>query len=176
MFGGITTLGGRGGIAGRDNCWADSGGDGGIAGKGGKITVSENSKIYAYNGNMITNDDYNNVYEYDKNGSKTGVLLTKSTKNTGEYFIPAKIFAQDGILRGVYKMNVLWGVKPNYNKEFFNNLFGDMVSDEVQVAVKADSVDNMKLICVRKETNISPINYINEEGKTQGIGSGARIY
>lgn len=126
---------------------------------------------------MITNGNYENIYEYDKDGNKTDTLLIPIENSKGEQFIPTKIFAQDGILRGVYKTNAWWNEKPNYTSEFFKNLFGEkMVSDDVYDVKEATLVDELKLICVREEDidDRFKTGYINPDtGKSQGIGSGA---
>ena len=127
-------------------------------------------------GDMITDGKYDNIYEYDKNGTKTSNLLIPIKNSIGDKLIPAKIFAQDGILRGVYKTNAWWGIKQNYTFEYFKKLFGDKVSGEVENVKIANSIDELELICVRKEfvDDNFKTKYINPTTKTsQGIGSGA---
>ena len=135
---------------------ASNAGDGGIGGKGGIVTVSQNAKVYAYNGNMITDDawDYNTkVYEYDKDGVRldgsSKDLPTKEIKPVeivDKTIVPSVIYAQDGILRKVYKCatfwdlkgsGIFWGNDTDYPDQFafksayeyYQNLFGDTLYD-----------------------------------------------
>lgn len=154
------TLGGK--IGGQGGChvnrgwdaktlvlWADSAGDGGIAGKGGNVKISEKAKVYAYNGNRYTDGSSNS---------------------------PLPIYAQDGILREVYKLNNYWNnsLKPNYNYEFFHNLFGNTITDETASIVEATSNAEMKNTLVRAASTCAKLNYNNPNtNQRYGIGSGA---
>lgn len=160
----IGMIGGQGGGAIDDNYWVDTGGDGGIAGRGGTIKVSKKSNVYAYNGNECT------------------LLKTEE----GYYYKPLEIFAQGGILRKVYKHNCWWGVKPKCNYEFFSNLFGDDLEENVdKIIITASSKENPEKsdvhnYLIRDEkvesaTRKIKTSYQNKKASNSvyGIGSGA---
>lgn len=72
----------------------------------GTIKYSNECKIYAYNGDMITTNDYDQIYyEYDENGNITDIEMQKVMRLDGKTIIPAKIFAQAGIIRPTYITN-----------------------------------------------------------------------
>ena len=160
----------------------DSGGDGEKAGNGGTVTVSSSATIIAYNGNMITDGDYSNAYEYDKDGNQVKKL--SAITSNGRTFIPAIIYAQNGVLRNVYKNNNWWGVWEERSYEYFKSIIGDEqldsgVKDIVANTSYADTVN----YCIRPEiienleenpNLVIKSGYINpEDGSTQGVGSGA---
>ena len=113
----------------------DSGGDGGAAGKGGTITVSQNAKIYAYNGNRYTDGAIGHEYY-----TNTAIINQ------------CPIFAQSGILRKVYKLNCWWGVKENYNYEYFSNLLGSAIAPGIETVTIATGVVEGKMnVLIRDE-------------------------
>ncbi len=171
---------GGGGCA-EDHCFRDSGGDGGLAGKGGKIIVEETATVYAFNGNRITDDKFDYDKTIVKDISDTGEILQTTQdvlmKQDGTKFIETKIYAQNGILRPVYKNNSWWGVKENYNYEYFLKLFKtDLVSDVKNIVICNGTLETRKyyLIRDRKEDTNLKTSYINPlTGDCYGIGSGA---
>ncbi len=130
----------------------DCAGDGGIAGKGGTVSVSNNCKIFAFNGNKFTDDqDY------------------KDGENQLE------IFAQHGVLREVYKYTSWWGVKENYNSEFFSELMGESVVPNISDIKAPVDLSGCKNVLIRNETTCSVLSeYVNSKTNNSfGIGSGA---
>ena len=147
---------------------------------------------------MITKDDFNysnEYYEHDKDGNlldgnfgrtkeiaKAVAVINNDTKK----FIPTKIFAQDGILRSVYKTNSWWKDETNpetpykpgnsYNEYF--TLFKNTISSDVKNLKVANSLAELQVVCVRPETACNKLEkYINPStNNNQGIGSRSRIY
>lgn len=151
-------------------------GSGGKAGNGGNVVVSKDSKVYAYNGDRITNGDYSSpIYDYDKNGnrlSSTCYVLKKH--GTNEQTSPLKIFAQAGILRKVYYMNLSWGVKETSGWNYFYNIFGDQIEQSVKNITEATNYATVANCLIRDEKNVGTTGYTNPETKDcYGIGSGA---
>lgn len=136
--------------------FVDSGGDGGKAGNGGEIIVSNLSKIFAFNGNKYTDGtDYN----YGLNQTP--------------------IFAQNGILRAVYKLNSWWEEKENYNAKYFKRILGNDMEMSVNNITEATSSSEVTNYLIRKEITESgsrtiKSGYINPTtNDCYGIGSGA---
>lgn len=185
---GIPSIGGQGGYAyvkSGSSHSGDSGGDGGFAGRGGTIKVSENAKVYAYNGNMITNEDYSTIYyEYNSDGSQnTTKALAIREKPNEDKFIPCQIFAQNGILRAVYKINAHWGDKKTNNYTYLYNKLGSTLAIATEVSKASASVAGENVLIrneiIEKEKadpNYVQIKsgYINPEThEFYGVGSGA---
>lgn len=177
-------IGGQGGECNSANWWCDSGGDGGVAGKGGTVKVSASVKVYAYNGNRYTDKMVGHEY-------------VNSTAATHQ----CPIFAQEGVLREVYKLNAWWGTKNNYNYQYFSNLLGNTIASGLNTIAIANNKSEINNIKIREEItesaslkikngyqNPALINKslsersvsitVNDETKiidmlTQGVGSGA---
>jgi len=150
----MSYIGGQGACAGNTQ-----GGDGGIAGKGGTVKVSNSAKIFAYNGNKYTDDT-----EY----------------NDGENQL--EIFAQNGILRTVYKYDIAWNTAENRSANFFKNLLGSDVHANIDNYVIKENINlhyETSNLLIREEiveNNIRKIKsgYINPNtNSVYGIGSGA---
>ena len=109
--------------------------------------------------------------------NKTTNLLSPITRKDGKIIIPAKIFAQDGILRNVYKLNSWWNNRENYNKEFFEKILGNTLNkEEVEAASMATTKEELNVILIRKEQQCESggyVNSLNPNLSNQGIGSGA---
>ena len=138
----------------------DHSGSGGDAGAGGNVYYSDASKIFAYNGDMITNGKYDQAFDYDADGTQ-GPLITKKVKKEGtenEYIIPAKIFAQEGIIRPKYDTN-------------------QHMSDDEAKACGVDPCTGVDTTYIVKINDGNPDNpttgYNNGFRQNQGIGSGA---
>lgn len=160
---------GQGGYWCTNAMWGrDYAGSGGQAGAGGTIYYSKQSRIYAYNGNMITNNDYETIYkEYDKDGNLLSNVLTVITRTdiNGNVikFIPAKIFAQSGVIRATYKTN-------QHMTEEECNKYGVGFFDITQPPIWSSNIK------VTEEKNTAVTNYRSPDTRTlinQGIGSGA---
>lgn len=97
----------QGGMWFGDYSWyRDFSGSGGSAGTGGKVYYYNLEKIKAYNGDRITNNDYTTqYYEYNADGTLTNKIANVLQRLDGTKFVPAKIFAQDGIIRATYHTN-----------------------------------------------------------------------
>ena len=133
----MTAIGGQGGGSGRS--W-ENGGDGGIAGQGGIIKVSEKANVYAFNGNRYTDGT---TYDNGKNQTP--------------------IFAQNGILREVYK--------GTNDSDLFDLLGSSLVITE-DLSDKTKYPINNYLI--RAEENCNTNGYTNPITlDVYGIGSGA---
>ena len=142
---------------------------GGNSGAGGEVYYSKAENIFAYNGDMITNGDYDTTYyEYNKDGIQTETVLNVYERNdlNGKKvkFIPAKIFAQSGVIRATYRSNQ-----------------GATDLSKVQIEPKppiATSYYELKNVLATEETPTEVTGYTNSETpelQNQGIGSGARI-
>lgn len=147
-------IGGQGGMNG-SNWWKDSGGDGGIAGQGGEIVVSSQATVNAYNGNECT---------------------LKET-DSGYYYKPLEIFAQNGIHRAVYKNNLWWDVMDTRKITFFEELWGkNNLTAEAYATKIANQLTEMKNVKVKDAYNTTPLKYTyngKEYDVGYGIGSGA---
>ena len=128
----------------------DFAGSGGEAGAGGTVKYLDKSKIHAYNGDRVTNGNYSGVYDYDKNGNKGSLITTTITKKDGTTIMPAKIFAQDGVIRATYGSN-------------------QHMSDEECDKKGIDRFEKGKTVVVQ----LTPKTDIDPSGYGQGIGSGA---
>lgn len=121
----------------------------------GNISVSKSANVYAYNGNecSLPKDDAN---YYNK---------------------PLEIYAQRGILREVYKVNVAWGIRDNYSYEYFLDLFGeDTIGDDVKNTSLATVDSDVRNVLVRKriENDNLKSGYVNKKNNSIfGVGSGA---
>jgi hypothetical protein len=157
LAGNVAMIGGQGGTrctySGDNDWYRTGGGDGGIAGKGGRIFSSNNATIYAYNGNECTLDSEDENY----------------------YNTPLTIYAQNGVLRNIYKYNFRWNVETERSYSFFYSLFGNTINTGVDtVTIATESRDTVVNVLVRAEQIINKTNYINPNtGSEQGIGSGA---
>ena len=138
---------------------------GGNSGAGGQIYYSKVENIFAFNGDMITNGDYDTVYyEYDKDGNQTKTVLRVYEREdlNGKMvkFIPAKIFAQSGVIRATYRSNQ-----------------GETDLSKVQLETKpavATSYYDLENVLATEETSTNVTRYINSltpELSNQGIGS-----
>ncbi len=131
-----------------------AGSDGGIAGKGGNIYISQTAHLYAYNGNECT-----------------------LPKDNGNYYNkPLEIFAQNGVLREVYKLNTAWGIRENYSYEYFSRLFGSTLGGDVFSTVLSNKDGTAKNVLVRKRVENTSLRsgYINPSNNSvYGVGSGA---
>ena len=143
---------------------------GGNSGAGGEIYYSKSENIFAYNGDMITNGDYTTTYyEYNKDGTQTTTKLKVYERDdlNGKKikFIPAKIFAQSGVIRATYRSNQ-----------------GETDLSKVQVGTKpaiANSYFELQNVLATKETKTDVTEYTNSltpELKNQGIGSRSWIF
>ena len=114
---------------------------------------------------MITNGDYDTIYyEYNKNGTQTTTQLKVYERDdlNGKKikFIPAKIFAQSGVIRATYRSNQ-----------------GETDLSKVQIGTKpaiANSYYELQNVLATNETNTPTTGYTNPltpELKNQGIGS-----
>ena len=138
---------------------------GGYSGAGGEVYYSKSENIFAYNGDMITNGDYTTTYyEYNKDGTQTTTKLKVYERDdlNGKKikFIPAKIFAQSGVIRATYRSNQ-----------------GATDLSKVQVGTKpaiATSYYELQNVLATEETETAVTGYTNPltpELKNQGIGS-----
>ena len=95
-----------GGFTDGKNWYLDYSGSGGDSGTGGEIYYSNKENIHSYNGDRVTNSDYDTIlYEYEPDGTETENVASVLTKLDGSKFVQTKIFAQDGILRAIYRTN-----------------------------------------------------------------------
>lgn len=117
----------------------------------------------------------------DKLLSNSLRLLTyKEDKN----IIPCYIFAQDGVLRSVYKSNAWWNIKNGLDSSSFKYLFEDDVDPKIDSVSESKSLEETKIICVRQElkdyhSNGNPIKtlyYNSVLNNSQGIGSRCWLY
>lgn len=137
----------------------DHSGCGGDAGAGGSVYYSDPTKIFAYNGDMITNGQYNQAFDYAPDGTKGAVITDKVLKEgtTDKYIIPAKIFAQSGVIRAKYDTN-------------------QHMSDAEAAAhgvTPCTAVDTTKIAKVADGGETPTTGYTNGFRENQGIGSGA---
>ena len=142
---------------------------GGNSGAGGEVYYSKTENIFAYNGDMITNEDYETTYyEYNQDGTQTDTKLIVYEREDLDgkkiKFIPAKIFAQSGVIRATYRSNQ-----------------GATDLSKVQTGIKpkiANSYFELENVLATAETSTEVTNYTNSktpELKNQGIGSRCRI-
>lgn len=106
-------------IGGQGGQWmwdGDIAGDGGMGGRGGTIRVSSEAKIYAYNGNKYTDYDTVESHKFDES-----TALENQTE----------IFAQNGILRAIYKWSLYWNQYDDHKAQKFITLFREDVSNEI---------------------------------------------
>ena len=111
---------------------------------------------------MVTDGVYTDVYEYDESGNKLGILQPIKNIN-GQDFIPAKIFAQDGIRRAVYD-NLCY--MPD-DKKIKYGVTGEILNSDVRIKNISQSglIKNIRIV---DEMEILSFN--------QGIGSRSRLY
>ncbi len=138
-------------------------GDGGVAGKGGFVECSRESTVYAYNGDQITNEDYSSI-NYSE----------RIKMQSGKTSAPLKIFAQEGILRAVYKYNSWWNIQDGRNYGYLKELLGDKINETIKYEQTPTTSDDIKNLKVRDECSCDKSGYVNPiTHKSQGIGSGA---
>ena len=136
----------------------DHSGSGGPAGAGGNVYYTDMTKIFAYNGDMITNGNYSQAFNYSVDGTKGAVITDKVTKKgLEESIIPAKIFAQTGVIRATYDTN-------------------QHMSDEEATSrgvTPCTGVNGVRSVQMTPQITTDVINYSNGFMLNQGIGSGA---
>lgn len=133
-----------------DQYGRDFAGSGGNAGAGGTVKYLDKAKIHAYNGDRVTNGTYSGIFDYDKNGNKGSAITATVQKPDGTIIMPAKIFAQDGIIRATYGSNQ------------------HMTAEEcAKAGVDAFSKGHTVLVKLTNETVTATTEY------GQGVGSGA---
>lgn len=146
-------FGGQGGQSAMHN---SQGGDGGVAGKGGTIKVASNSKVYAYNGNKYTDNVAGHEYNEGKN--------------------QLEIYAQNGVLRAIYKYDIYFNMIEKRKISFFKEIFGSTVSNLIDTYTACSALRGVihKNYLVRPETTCAKSGYINPSTNSiYGIGSGA---
>ena len=146
--------------------FTDRAGDGGRGGSGGIIRYSRSCSIYAYNGDMVTNGNYDiDYYEYNKDGTiNTNSKLKKVIRKDNKIIIPAKIFAQSGIIRETYTRNC-----GNFD-------FSKMETTLTKPSIATKWSEVVKVLATTEKSNNAVTGYTNPDGKclaNQGIGSGA---
>lgn len=143
---------------------------GGNSGAGGEVYYSNAKNIFAYNGDMITNEDYTTIYyDYgeDGTGTSTALKVYKRDDINGKKvkFIPAKIFAQSGVIRATYRSN-----------QGATDLSKVQIEPKPEIATSYYELKNVKATNEMKTEVTGYTNPETPELYNQGIGSRSRIF